>query len=226
MSQITALLPSVRKPGRFELVVDGAAFATVGLDMIERLGLAVGRTIDTVRDAVEAEAAALATYDRAVTMLAARARSATELRRQLVRKGEPAPLVDAAIEKLRAAGHLDDAAFARAFTRSKALGAGASKRRLQQELAKRGVARDVSDEAVAEVFEEEAIDEGESVERLARKRLRSLARLDAATRHRRLWSFLARRGYDADVIRRAIEKVTGEEVDAGTESGDDEESED
>jgi regulatory protein len=225
MSQITAILPSVRKPGRFELVVDGAAFATIGLDTIERLGLGVGRSIDGVRDAVEAEAAALATYDRAVNMLAARARSASDLKRQLVRKGEPAPLVDAAIEKLRAAGFLDDAAFARAFARSKALGAGASKRRLQQELSRRGVARDVGEEAVAEVFEEEEIDEGESVERLARKRLRSLARLDAATRDRRLWSFLARRGYDADVIRRAIERVTGEDVDAGADAPSEDEEE-
>ena len=224
MPEITAILPSVRKPGRFELVVDGATFATVGLDTIERLGLGVGRSIDGVRDAVEAEAAALATYDRAVSMLAARARSATDLRRLLVRKGEPAPLVDAAIEKLRAAGHLDDAAFARAFARSKALGAGASKRRLQQELSRRGVARDVGAEAVAEVFEEEEIDEGESVERLVRKRLRSLSRVDAATRDRRLWSFLARRGYDADVIRRAIEKVTGEEVAGAAETEGEEDS--
>lgn len=222
MAIITAILPSVRKPGRFELVVDGAAFATVGLEIIERLALAVGRSIDGARDAIESEASALATYDRAINMLAARARSSADLRRQLVRKGEPAPLVDQAIEKLRAAGYLDDAAFARAFARSKALGAGASKRRLQQELSRRGVSRDVGEEAVAEVFEEEEIDEGESVERLARKRLRSLGRLDAATRDRRLWSFLARRGYDADVIRRAIQRVTGEEVEADADAGDDE----
>lgn len=216
MSHITAILPSVRKPGRFEIVVDGAAFATVSLDTIERLGLGVGRALDDVRDAVEQEAAALAVYDRAVNMLAARARSGAELRRLLVRKGEPAPLVDQAIERLRAAGHLDDAAFARAFTRSKALGAGTSKRRLQQELSRRGVARDVGDEAIAEVFEEEEIDEGESLDRLVRKRLRSLGQLDAATRDRRLWSYLARRGFDSADIRRAIERATGEEVEGDT----------
>ncbi|HYD54376.1 MAG TPA: regulatory protein RecX [Gemmatimonadaceae bacterium] len=206
---ISAILPSARKPGRFEIVVDGSVLAVVSLETVERLGLRVGADVEPQREAVAAEAAALAVYDRAVNMLAARARSSADLRRQLVRKGEPATLVDAAIARLQAAGFLDDAAFARAYTRSKALGAGASRRRVQQELARKGVPREVTDEAVAEVYEEEAIDEGESLDRLVHKRLRSLAKLDPEVRDRRLWSFLARRGFDADDIRKAIERGTG-----------------
>jgi len=57
------------------------------------------------------------------------------------------------------------------------------------------------------------VDEGDLVEQVARKKLRSLGRLDPQSRNRRLWAFLARRGYDADHIRRAIETVTGEEVE-------------
>lgn len=214
MSTITAIVPSVRKPGRFAVEADRRPLGVLSLDAIERLGVRVGRVLDeALRTAIAAESAALATYDRALTMLAARPRAAVDLRRQLVRKGESAPLVDAAIEKLRAAGFLDDAAFARAFTRSKASGAGLSKRRLSQELARRGVAREVGDEAIAEVFAEEEIDEGESLDRLVEKRLRSLGRLDPATRDRRLWSFLARRGFDAADIRAAIERATGDEMD-------------
>jgi len=212
MAILTAILPSPRKPGRFELVVERELLAVVSLETVERLGLRPGIDVEPHREAIAADAAALATYDRAVNMLAARARSATDLRRQLVRKGEPAPLVDAAIARLQAAGFLDDAAYARAFTRSKALGSGASRRRVQQELTRKGVARDVADEAIAEVFDEEEIDEGASLDRLVQKRLRSLGRLDPAVRDRRLWSFLARRGFDADAIRKAIERATGEEM--------------
>ena len=212
MAILTAILPSARKPGRFELVADGALLAVVALETVERLGLRIGADVEPLREPIAAEAAALAVYDRAVNMLAARARSSADLRRQLVRKGEPAPLVDAAIARLQVAGFLDDASFARAFTRSKALGGGTSKRRVQQELARKGVARDVTEEAVAEVFEEEAIDEGASLDRLVQKRLRSLAKLEPAVRDRRLWSFLARRGFDSSDIRKAIERATGEEV--------------
>lgn len=216
MSTITALDPSRRRAGRFELYVDGKHVTAVSLDIIERLALRVGTAFEPVAEAVAREAAVLATYDRAVTMLAFRARARSELRRSLVRKGEPAEQVDAALERLAAAGLLDDAAFARQFARAKSGGAGASKRRIQQELQRRGVARDVTDGAIAEVYEEEEIDEGEVAERAARKKLRSLAGLDPAVRTRRLYAFLARRGYDSADIRRAIEVVTGE--DAGFDS--------
>jgi regulatory protein len=147
------------------------------------------------------------TYARALDMLEARARAVTELRRLLIKKGEPPDDVDVAIERLRAAGVLDDANFARQLTRSKAVGGGHSRRRIQQELAKRGVARDVSHEAIEEVFDEEGIDEAAAIERIARKKLRLLGGLDAATQKRRLFGFLARRGYDSDAIARVLRVV-------------------
>jgi regulatory protein len=204
---ITGIVPSAKKPGRFDLLVDRRHEATVSIETIERLGLAVGRPYDPVRADVERDRAVLATYDRALNMLALRARSARELRRHLVRKGEPADQVDAAIARLHAAGFLDDAAFARQLARSKAVGVGMSRRRIQQELARRGVAREVGDGAIAEVFEEEQLDEGVVVEQAARKKLRSLTNLDAATRRRRLFAFLARRGYHLDHIRRALQAL-------------------
>jgi regulatory protein len=144
------------------------------------------------------------TYERALDMLEARARGADELRRLLVRKGEPAAEVDETIERLTRAGLLDDANYARQLARSKALGAGMSRRRIQQELSKRGVAREVSTEAIARVFEDESVDEGKLIERAAAKKLRTLGRLDEPTRRRRLYAFLARRGFDADDIQRVI----------------------
>lgn len=157
------------------------------------------------------------TYDRALDMLEARSRGVAELRRLLIRKGEPEAEVDAAIERLRASGLLDDANYARQLTRSKALGAGHSRRRIQQELTKRGVAREVSDEAIAEVFEDEEVDEAASIERVARKKLRMLAKTDDATRKRRLYAFLARRGYDSDDIQRVMKVVLEERGTGGEE---------
>ena len=144
-------------------------------------------------------------------MLEARARGVTELRRLLIKKGEPESEVDAAIERLKASGVLDDANFARQLTRSKAIGAGLSRRRIGQELARRGVAREVSNEAIEQVFEEEGVDEDTSIERVARKKLRMLTKVDDATRRRRLYAFLARRGYDHDDISRALQVVLSED---------------
>ena len=212
MPRITGIIPSSRTAGRFDVFVDGRHEATVSLEIVERLALTVGRSYEAVRVDVEREAALISTYDRALNMLALRARSIRDLRRHLVRKGEPADRADVAIARLVAAGFLDDAAFARQFARSKAVGAGLSRRRIQQELARRGVARQIGDAAVTDVFAEEALDESAAAEQAARRKLRSLKTLDVPTRNRRLYAFLARRGYDVDEIRRAIQ-VAGAELD-------------
>lgn len=208
---VTAIVASHRREGRFEVAVDGRAAATVSLELVERLGLRVGLAVDEGRGLALADAAlALATYDRAVGMLAAHGRSAKELRRRLLLKGARAEHADAAIVRLLEAGFLDDAEFARQVARSRVAGRGDSRRRVSQVLAQKGVARDVVDEAVAEVFADEAVDEDALVEAAARKRVRTLGVVDAATRRRRLYGFLARRGHDGAAIRRVMDRVLGE----------------
>jgi regulatory protein len=211
---ITAIAPVPRHPGRFEVLVEGKRFATLSLDVIERLGLVVGGTVAGAEERIAHEAAAIKVYDRALTMLAFRARSSAELARSLVRKGEPKELADRAVARLQEQGLLNDAAFAESFTRAKVLGAQQSKRRVQQGLARKGVARSITDEAIATVFEEEGVDQREVVEQAARKKLRSLMRLDPVVRRRRLYAFLARRGYDGEDIRVAMQAV-GEELRMG-----------
>ena len=217
MSRITSLTPAPRHPGRFELIVDGNPFAVLSLDAIERLGLAPGGSVAGLEARIGQEASQLKVYDRAVTMLAFRARSSAELARALVRKGEATELVDHAVARLQEQGLLDDAAFAQSFTRAKVLGAQQSKRRVQQQLAQKGVAREVTDAAIASVFADEGVDQREVVERAARRKLRSLSTLDPAVRRRRLYAFLARRGYDGEDIRRAMEAV-GEELRGGEDA--------
>jgi regulatory protein len=205
---VTAIIPSTRREGRFEVMVDGRPGATLGLDAIDKLQLHVGRELSDVdRAAVEHEAGALRTVDRALDMLALRARSTRELRRQLLRKGEPEEFVVAAIERLVRLGVLDDASYARQLARSKMLGSGHSARRLQSELFRKGVDRRVADEAIAEVTEEEEIDPQAILEGIARKKLASLGKLDPLVRRRRLYAFLARRGYASSDIMRILDRI-------------------
>jgi regulatory protein len=215
MSVISAIVAVPRRPGRFDIFVDGAASVTLSLDAIERLGLRVGREVAALEDQLASEATQLAIFDRALNMLAFRARSSAELARALVRKGAARPDVDRAIARLQEQGLLDDAAFAQSFTRAKVLGANQSRRRVQQDLARKGVARDVSDAAIAAVFEDEGVDQRALVEAAARKKMRTLAKHEPLVRRRRLYAFLARRGYDNDDIRRAMDAVEKDERTRG-----------
>ena len=207
MPTITALTPDPRRPGRFAVVVYGQLAATVSLDEVERLDLRVGREFAEVAAAVEDDAAATKTYDRAVNMLAARGRSTAELRRLLVRKGEAPQHVERALERLLERGYLDDESYARHFARTRAVGAGLSRRRLQQELARKGVDRAVADTAIREVMASEDLDVEAIIDDVARRKLRALRAEEPAVRKRRLYAHLARRGYDADAIRGALERV-------------------
>jgi regulatory protein len=211
MSTVTQITEHPRKPGRYIIHVDGHEFATVTADALAATKAQIGVVVDDrlathLREANELTSA----YDRALNLLTFRARSARELERRLVQKGVTSERAQRVIAKLREAGLVDDADFARQLARSK-VSAGASKRRLHQELFKRGVARDVADEAVDQVLEEENVDEVAVAERVARKRLPSLAGADAPTRRRRLYSFLARRGHDSDTIRVVMDRVMGED---------------
>jgi regulatory protein len=144
------------------------------------------------------------TYDRALTLLEFRPRSVAELRRKLIQKGEPAYEVEEVISRLIDQNLLDDAEFARQFARAKVLGAGASRWRIIQELARKGVARDVAHHALETLTEAEGIDPADSIHRVAEKKWKSLGTLDDFARRRRTYAFLARRGFNPDEIRGAL----------------------
>jgi regulatory protein len=212
---VTAIVAHLRRPGRFDVLVDGRSAGTVTVEVLERLGLRQGASFASVRGDFQAEVALLVTADRAVGMLAVRGRSCAEMRRQLLSKGEPAAHVDIVVERLERAGYLNDADFARQCARSMAARRGFSRRRVAQELSKRGIARHIADEAVVAVYSEDGMDEAEALERVASRKLRALAGLDARQRRARLYGFLARRGYSSDDVRAVVRRLCGGAPDAG-----------
>jgi regulatory protein len=217
MGTVTQISEHPRKPGRYIIDVDGKEFAVVSADALSDTKMRIGIVIDDMLAARLTDASEdVAMYDRALNLLAFRARSARELQRRLTMKGESRERAERVIAKLRDVGLINDADFARQVARSK-VSAGASKRRLQQELFKRGVARDVADEAVSEVLADESVDEVAIAERVARKRLPSLASADATTQRRRLYAFLARRGHDSETIRKVMDRVLVDSSDVNVD---------
>ena len=218
MQRVTQIVEHPRKPGRYVVHVDGREFATVSAETLAESKVAIGVVVDDafaarLQDATEDTAM----YDRALNLLSFRARSSRELGRRLTEKGGSRERAERVIQRLRDVGLVNDADFARQLTRSK-LSAGASRRRVQQELFKRGVDRQVADEAVAQVVEDDGLEDSVSIERVACKKWRTLASLDGPTRRRRLYAFLARRGYNADDVSRVVrdlDRAAGVEADGG-----------
>ena len=147
-------------------------------------------------------------YNYALNLLSARPYSTQALHRKLIQKQYSAADADDAIRRLVDNGLLDDEKFAEQYARSKILSTGASKRRLTQDLYRKGIKGDVASTAIANVIEDEEIDTAAVIERVARKKLAQLGDLEPLVVRRRLFAFLARRGYDVDEIKRVVGLLT------------------
>ncbi|MGH7654689.1 MAG: regulatory protein RecX [Gemmatimonadaceae bacterium] len=144
------------------------------------------------------------TYNKALEVLARGPKATKDLGRWLLQRDHLPDDVNAALARLTERGLLNDAAYAMMFARSRLTTHHMSRRRIGAELAKRGVERAIADAAIAEVMEDESIDERAMVSAAAAKKLRSLAKLDAPIQRRRLYAFLARKGYPADLVREVV----------------------
>ena len=142
----------------------------------------------------------------ALTLLTARSYTARDLRRKLEQKAFDSTEIASTMERLTQSGLIDDARYASEYARQR-LARGTAARRVAQELARKGIQPAIADAAVTAVADEERIDPTAAMEELARKKLRAVATLDADAQRRRVFGYLARRGYELDDIKRVIARV-------------------
>jgi regulatory protein len=138
-------------------------------------------------------------HERALGLLAVRARSRRELERRLRQAGFEAEEVEAELARLEQVGLIDDAAFARQLAEH-AFGAGGKGRRaVASALAVKGVDRTV----VTSLLQELGGHEEERALELARSRAARLAGVDRQKAFQRLSGLLMRRGYAPELARSA-----------------------
>jgi regulatory protein len=137
-------------------------------------------------------------YARALGRLARRDHSEAEMRRALRARGCTAEEVDSALEQLRSQRYLDDAAFAERFARSRLQGHRVGRNRIRQGLRQRGVDGKVAEEGLRKALAD--VPEREAMEAAARAYWRTHGRDEPKLRIRKLWAFLLRRGFAADLV--------------------------
>lgn len=149
-------------------------------------------------------------HERALGLLAVRARSRRELERRLTQAGFDAEEVGDALERLERVGLVDDQAFARQVAEHAFGNKLAGRRAVTGKLAAAGVQPDL----IASVVEELGGDEEARALDLARVRGARMGSLEPAKAFQRLTSLLVRRGYDGDLARRAARKALAVTTDA------------
>jgi len=186
---------------RVNVFVDGRFALALGLDLAVEADLRPGRSIneDELAGLAQAEARRNA-RNAAQRLLTYRPRSERELRDRLARKGVAQAVIDETMQELIRQGYVNDEAYARYWRQTRDAFSPRSRRLLQSELRRKGVAAETAEEATAEVEDEDA------AYRAASRRLRSLRGLDRQRFRERLGGFLTRRGFSYGVARRVIER--------------------
>ncbi len=204
-----AILTELKQTGpeAFLARFDNGETLRTTLSVVTEHALYSGRALDDAElQAVRGASALSRCKQRALRIIGARAMSEKELTDRLKEKGESPENAEAAAAWLTELRLLDDAQYAAMCVRhyaAKGYGAG----RIRNELYRRGIARDLWDDALQELPEQE-----DQIDRLLRRRLKS----DAPDRDelRRAADYLYRRGFGRDEIRAAIERFREEAEDA------------
>ena len=142
--------------------------------------------------------------------LSFRARSVKEVRDKLEEKDYPEEIVAQVIADLERQRFLDDCEFARRFVEARLARANGS-RKLAQDLRRKGVGSEIIDEILKEFAGE--LDSNERAVELLGKQAWRYRGLECDKAKRRMLGFLARRGYDADMARKAVDQVWQELAD-------------
>ena len=150
---------------------------------------------------------------RAVRLLAVRARSEKELRSQLKERGFDESVVGTVTARLLELKYLDDESFARQWARNLAVNRLLGNRRIEASLREKGIQRALIEQVMTEVREE--FSEREAIRALIRKKERkSTITMDYKEKGRTARSLMGK-GFPPDLIFDMIKTPKEEIIDEG-----------
>jgi regulatory protein len=210
---ISALEKIPRRKEYLVMLSDGSELRVMDEDL-SRFSLAPGlglgpSLIDQLKRAYEYSQAKRS----ALRLLEVRPRTEGELRRALHGKGFGEAALAGVIQELKGKGAVDDRVFAHLWVREK-LKKRTGRRRILAELKAKMVDAATAQEELAAGYEDD--EEIENARQVALKRAARLTLLPAETKRRRVYDYLVRRGFDADIAAEATRfalRTSGEKGD-------------
>jgi regulatory protein len=148
----------------------------------------------------------------ALAYLNFRARSEKEIRERLQKEDIPEAIVLRVIEFLKEQKFIDDEAWSKAFVNDKLVRKPVSSKQLAFGLKQKGVPKEVIEETISNLNAEES-DESRAMQ-AAEKRWPRILRSssDPKKQKQKLYTFLASRGFEYEVIEKVIRKIMNDEL--------------
>ena len=194
--------------GRQTILLDDGRSFVYSDEACLRAGVRVGALADEAYlqqlDIAEQRTSA---HESAIRLLSYRARSEREMRSRLTQRGIEAEIIDEELQRLRAAGLLDDEAFAKMWVQERGQLAPRGERLLRNELRAKGISADSIDVATGDV------DDHAAALSLARTRARKLSNASYDEFRRKVGGLLQRKGFDYGMTALVLREVWGETGD-------------
>lgn len=131
----------------------------------------------------------------------------SQLEELLARKEVDPRVAQEVLDRLEAAGLVDDAAYAAMVARTRFTEKGAARRAIAEELRHKGLGEKAIAAALEQIGDD---DERTAARQLAAKKMRSLQGLDEQVRKRRLAAFLGRKGYSSSIVWEVVNSAVQE----------------
>ncbi|MBT3318746.1 MAG: hypothetical protein HN948_03760 [Clostridia bacterium] len=195
---ISALEPQKKKKDRYNVYIDGEYSCSLSADSCVVFDIKPGKQIaeDELKRAVMSDNTQFA-FDSAISLLSFKMRTRAELTHKLIAKKIDEQAVDAAMQKLDKYGYVNDVEYANEYVQS-AIKAGRYGRKvIAYKLKQKGIDDDTLEEVMQALS-------GKEEKQAAKKHLLSLNKKyqneDAYKKRTKIFSALARRGFDYDII--------------------------
>jgi regulatory protein len=202
--RVTALKVQKKNPNRVSVYLDGD-FA-FGVSRIVAAWLKIGQDLsdEKIQDLQQQETQEAA-LQKAMLLLSYRPRSEAEIRQRLQEDGFETEVISNAMDRLRSNGLLQDENFAKTWIENRGAFRPRSQKMLAYELRRKGVAEETIQQALAESSDDDGL-----AYTAAALYARKLARTEWEEFHRRLMSFLARRGFSYGTAAPVVRQVWNE----------------
>lgn len=208
MPVITQISESKRRKNRRNVHLDNAFAFACNVNVVAKFRLRVGMEVSAEQlEKIKGGEVRQECFDAAMRFLQRRMHSRSELKTKLARNDYVADLIESVLDDLERLGYVNDAKFAEASTELSAKVRHHGRRRAAIELMKKGVTGESARKALENTYDTH--DSLSVARELARKKARSLQKLDPQVARRRLAGMLMRRGFEYDVVRPVIDEVLG-----------------
>ena len=200
MRKITAIEVQKKRSNRVNIYLDGE-FA-FGLARITAAWLRVGQELEEKKiEQLKAEDAKERALQQALLFLGYRARSESEIRKNLQKHEIPEIVIEETLERLRNDKLVDDRQFAETWVENRSTFRPRSRRMLAMELRQKGL----DDESMQSALED--VDDEALAYEAAQKRAPRFKELEWIEFRKKLTGFLARRGFSYSVITPVVSRI-------------------